>query len=173
MTVINTMTTTTTTTATTTKRKKQQSKQLTAPHLRTPADILLAHNMGAKLPDFFTIKLPDEGPTLCFAIIMIIDNSKTNLMGRLEYGAVVRHRNQLLCTMAHTAFYLFYRWNIAGEPPPCFRQRELWYGLHLLKGEHAAKKMTYDTQLDWINKMFTGANVTSLKKTHAGHAGRS
>jgi hypothetical protein len=30
--------------------------------------------------------------------------------------------------------------------------------------------MAYDTQLDWINKMFTGANVTSLKKTHAGRS---
>ena len=30
--------------------------------------------------------------------------------------------------------------------------------------------MAYDTQLDWINRMFTGANVTSLKKTHAGRS---
>jgi hypothetical protein len=51
------------------------------------------------------------------------------------------------------------------EPPPWFRWRQQWYGLHLIKGEHAAKQMAYDTQLDWINKMFIGANVTSLKKT--------
>lgn len=30
---------------------------------------------------------------------------------------MMRHRNPLLCTMAHTAFYLFCRWNIAGETP--------------------------------------------------------
>ena len=30
--------------------------------------------------------------------------------------------------------------------------------------------MAYDTQLDWINKMFTSANVMSLKKTHAGRS---
>ena len=30
--------------------------------------------------------------------------------------------------------------------------------------------MAYDTQLDWINKMLTGANVTSLKKTHEGRS---
>jgi len=42
--------------------------------------------------------------------------------------------------------------------------------LHLLKGEHASKKMAYDTQLDWINKIFTGADVMSLKKTHAGRS---
>ena len=30
--------------------------------------------------------------------------------------------------------------------------------------------MAYDTQLDWINKMFIGANVISVKKTHAGRS---
>jgi hypothetical protein len=30
--------------------------------------------------------------------------------------------------------------------------------------------MAYDTQLDWINKIFAGANVASLKKTHAGRS---
>jgi hypothetical protein len=49
-------------------------------------------------------------------MIMIMDNTM-NPQGRLECGAVVRHRNPLLCTMAHTAFYLFYRWNIACETP--------------------------------------------------------
>ena len=82
----------------------------------------------------------------------------------------MKHQNPLLSTMTHTAFYLFYRWNIAGEPPPYFRRRERWYVLHLIKGENAAKQMSYDTRLDWINKIFTGANVTSLKKTHAGRS---
>jgi hypothetical protein len=27
-----------------------------------------------------------------------------NALGRLEHGAVVRHRNPLLCTISHTAF---------------------------------------------------------------------
>ena len=114
--------------APTTKKRKRQSKPSTEPYLRTAVDFLLAHNMllrsesrlAAELPDLFTIQLPGEGPTPCPAMVMIMDNGKTNQMGRLEYGAVMRHRNPLLCTMAQTAFYLFYRWNIAGEPPPCF-----------------------------------------------------
>jgi hypothetical protein len=56
-------------------------------------------------------------------MIMIMGNGKMNPLGRLEYGAMMQHRNPLLCTIAYTAFYLFYRWNIAGETPPCFRQR--------------------------------------------------
>jgi hypothetical protein len=31
-------------------------------------------------------------------MIMIMDNGKTNPLGQLEYGAVMRHRNPLLCT---------------------------------------------------------------------------
>jgi hypothetical protein len=77
----------------------------------------------------------------------------------------MRDHNPLLCTISHTAFYLFYRWNITGEA--CFRRRELWYDRHILKGVDALKRMSYETQLDWINRMFTGAGVTSPKKTHA------
>jgi hypothetical protein len=103
----------------------QGQKQSTEPYLRTAVDFLLAHNvllrsesrLAAEFPDFFTISLPGEGPTPCFPMIMIMDNGKVNPLGRLEYGAVMRHRNPLLCTTAHTAFYLFYRWNIAGETP--------------------------------------------------------
>ena len=78
--------------------------------------------LGAKLPNFFTIQLPNEGPTLYYTMVMVMDISKMNALGRLEYGAVMRHCNLLLCTISHTAFYLFYRWNITGEAPPCFRQ---------------------------------------------------
>jgi len=95
---------------------------------------------------------------------MIMDNGKMNPPGRLEYGVVMWHRNPLLCTMAHTTFYLFCRWNIAGKTPSCFRQCQQWYDLHLIKGEHAARPMAYDAQLGRINKMFTGAGVTSLKR---------
>ena len=58
-------------------------------------------------------------------MVMIIDNGKINLLGRLEYAAVMRHRNLLLCTMSHMAFYLFHQWDITGEPLPCFCQRQL------------------------------------------------
>jgi hypothetical protein len=81
----------------------------------------------------------------------------------------MRHRNPLLCTIGHTAFYLFYRWNIAGETFPCFRRRQQWYSLYLIKGEHEARLVAYDTQLDWI-KMFTRAKVTPLKKAHASRS---
>jgi hypothetical protein len=86
---------------------------------KTAIDFLLAHNvplrsesrLAAEFPDF-TISLPSESLTPCFPMIMIMENGKMNPLWRLEYRAVVRHRNPLLCTTAHTAFYLFYWWKI-------------------------------------------------------------
>lgn len=71
----------------------------------------------AELPDLFIISLPNEGPTPCYPLIMIMDNGKTNTMGRLKYMAVVRYRNPLLYIMASLVFYLFVRWDIIGEKP--------------------------------------------------------
>jgi Centromere DNA-binding protein complex CBF3 subunit, domain 2 len=113
----------------------RQMNQSTEPYLRTAIDFLLAHHvllrsesrLAAEFPDFFTIPLPGEGATPCFPMIVIMDSGKMNPLGRLEYGAVMRHRNPLLCTMVHTAFYLYYRWNVASETPPCFRQCQQWY----------------------------------------------
>jgi hypothetical protein len=109
--------------------QRQSRTQSAKPYLRTTDDFLLAHNillgsefhLAAKFPDSFTIQLPNQGPTPCLPMIMIMDNGKTNLRGRLEYRAVMRHRNPLLCVMAHAAFHLFYRWDIAYEAKSCFQ----------------------------------------------------
>jgi len=111
---------------------QNQKKCSVEAHLRTAMDFLFAHNMllrgesrrTAELADLFTISLPNEGPTPCWPMILIMSNGKTNPMGRIEYATVMRHRNPLLCTISHTAFYLFWRWNIVREPHPEFRQRQ-------------------------------------------------
>ncbi|EDN08097.1 predicted protein [Histoplasma mississippiense (nom. inval.)] len=66
--------------------------------------------------------LSNEGPTPCWPMILITDNGKTNQLGQLKYAAVMRHKNPLLCTISHLAFYLFYRWNISSY--------EQWQGLN-------------------------------------------
>ena len=161
------------------KQKKTGQIQFTVEsYLRTAVDFLLGHNMllrgearrMAELPDLFTIELNNEGPTRCHPMILIMDNGKTNQVGRLEYGTVIRHRNPFLCTMGHTAAYLFYRWNMLRECPPQFQQRQLWYDHHLLRGNRKDVPLSYDTLLEWTNKIFSGAGHSSLKKTHAGRA---
>jgi hypothetical protein len=157
---------------------KHRKPQAVESYLRTVVDFLLSHNMllrgesrrKLELADLFTILLSHEGPTPCWPMIMIMNNGKSNPFGRLEYMGVMRHRDPLLCTMGQTAFYLFYRWNIAGEPPPQFKQRQQWYGLHLLRGGRGDKPISYEIQLEWINRVFMAVNLTTLKKTHIGRS---
>jgi Centromere DNA-binding protein complex CBF3 subunit, domain 2 len=122
--------------------QKQSSPALIEAWLRTAVDFLFSHNIllrgesrrHAELADLFTISLKNEGPTPCPAMILIMDNGKMNPYGRLEYGGIIRHKNPLFCTLSHTAFYLFYRWNCVREEPPRFQRRQQWYNIHLIRG---------------------------------------
>ena len=76
-------------------------------------------------------------------MIIIMDNGKTNQFNRLEYSAIVRHKNILRCALSQTAFYLFWRWNFTGEEPPRFQQRQQWYDIYLLKGADRTKSLSY------------------------------
>ncbi|EDN10718.1 predicted protein [Histoplasma mississippiense (nom. inval.)] len=85
-----------------------------------PHEQLRETSRTAQLPELFILQLSNEGPTPCWPMILITDNGKTNQLGQLKYAAVMRHKNSLLCTISHLAFYLFYRWNIVWESLPDF-----------------------------------------------------
>jgi Centromere DNA-binding protein complex CBF3 subunit, domain 2 len=100
-------------------------------------------------------------------MIMVMGNDKANKQGKLEYAAAMRRCNLLFYIMAQV-FYLSYitdRKSRVARANCCSR-----IAFHLIKGENAEKQMAYDTQLDWINKIFHGANVASLRKTHASRS---
>jgi hypothetical protein len=157
------------------KNRKPQAQES---YLRTAVDFLFSHNMllrgedrrGLEMADLFTICM-DEGPTPCWPMVMMKLNGKTNQFGRLEYMAVVRHRDPLLCTMCHTAFYLFYRWELMHEPVPQFYQRQQWYDFCLFKGSKSDQSFSYEIQLRWINQVFDAVGLSSKKKTHSGRSG--
>ena len=74
------------------------------------ADFLMSHHMllrGARrqmeLPDMFTLAMPNEGATPCDPMIVLLDNGKTNTLGKREYIGVMRHRDPLLCTWPSTS----------------------------------------------------------------------
>ena len=144
--------------------------------LRTATDFLWSHHTlvrgetrrNAQLPDLFSLELKNEGPTPCTAMIMLMNNGKTNKSGRTEYNSVVRHKNPLLCTLSQTAFYFFYRWDVCHQPAPRFQRRTQWYTQHLLRGKEPGAALSYEVMLEWINKVFKEAGLHALKKTHAG-----
>ena len=159
-------------------QKRATAQTVESAH-HTALDFLMGHMMlmrgenrrHLQLADLFPLNLKNEGPTPCTAHVCILDNGKTNQAGRIEYGAVVRHKNPLLCTTSQLAFYLFYRWNIVREQVPRFQRRQQWYDLHLLRGSKSTSPMSYEVQLEWTNKMFDDASISSLKKTHGRGAG--
>ena len=99
-----------------------------------------------------------------------MNNGKMNPYSRLEYGGVVRHKNPLLCTLSHTAFYLFYRSNCVREEPPRFQQRQQWYNKKLIQGANEMQPISYEVQLQGTNRVFAAARLQSLRKTHAGRS---
>ena len=144
--------------------------------LRTAVDLLFTHNMllrgetvrNGELPDLFTAQLKNKGVTDCRVLCMIIDNGKTNLYRKLEYGVAVRHRELWKCLLSQLAFYLFFRWHVEREAPPSFRQRADWYRTKILKGGLNTSPLSYQTQLLWVNDIFQRCDISLYKKTHAG-----
>jgi hypothetical protein len=102
--------------------------------LRNRADFLLLYGMlgrsqstrMAQLPDFFSLEVPDEGPTQCDVLVMIMNVGKTNQYGKLEYGAVMRNKDVRKCALGGLALYLFSRFHVEGEEFPVFLTRRHW-----------------------------------------------
>lgn len=83
--------------------------------LRTQVDFLLGNHMllrqsnrrPMELPDCFRSELPNEGqksrefPT--YALVVVINQGKTNQHGRMEYGAALRHRDVRSCLVGALA----------------------------------------------------------------------
>jgi Centromere DNA-binding protein complex CBF3 subunit, domain 2 len=123
----------------------------------------------AELPDAFMLQLPKaEGPTPCWALMLRIDQGKTNQFGKVQYGVAVQHAEPLRCALGQLACYFFYRWNVVGEPHPTFRRRQDWYPIRMLKGQDPRKPVSYDTQLKWTNDAFSAIGVCSSNKTNLG-----
>ena len=137
------------------KDQRGSNQQSIEAYFRTACDFLLGHSMllrgesrrMVELADLFSLDLENEGPTPCSALVIILNNGKTNQFSRIEYGAAVRSKNIFLCPLSHVSFYLFYRWNIMREPLPHFQQRHRWYQTHVIKGQDIKRCISYDIQL--------------------------
>ncbi len=49
--------------------------------------------------------------------------------GRIEYGAMLRHKDPVMCGVGAMAAWLFYREEYGNEPPPDMRTHQAWCGL--------------------------------------------
>lgn len=52
-----------------------------------------------QLPDLFSIDIPSEGPTSCWALVIVMRQGKTNQFGKIEYSGAYRHKDATLCSV--------------------------------------------------------------------------
>jgi hypothetical protein len=72
--------------------------------------------LGVELADLSAVELMNEGPSPCFALVIVLNNGKTNQSGRLEYAAMIRNENVEICPLGAAAFYLFHRCVLSFSP---------------------------------------------------------
>ncbi|OWY95029.1 hypothetical protein PHMEG_00035083 [Phytophthora megakarya] len=84
----------------------------TGSDLRNRMSCFLCHSWESArnlvLPDLFSVVLEHEGFTDCRALVMIMEQGKTNQYGRCEFGSCIRHRNVEICPVGALGFYLFF-----------------------------------------------------------------
>jgi hypothetical protein len=68
--------------------------------------------------------------------------------------------------MGALAQYLFWRFELAGEPPLDFRTRKSWYKTKLLLGRVVGEELSYDAQRDTTWRILTAAEAAGSKVTH-------
>lgn len=69
------------------------------------------NTLQIELADLASVDLPNEGPSPCFAVTVLLDNGKTNKDGRCEYAAFSRNKDVEACGVNALAFYLFFRYS--------------------------------------------------------------
>jgi hypothetical protein len=164
-------------------REGSQARNGPEPYLRTAADFLIGHFMVlrgesrrlAQLPDLVTLPLPNEGPTPCDALILIMGNGKASKHGNIEYMGALRHKDVLLCPLSALGFYFFWRWGHHSKLPaqpwrclPSFYRPDNYYDLRAFPGDikYPDREWAPEGQRDWIDRLFVGAGIQSFRKTY-------
>ena len=125
-------------------------------NLRTRANLLFSHyyllrgenRRKMEIADLSLLDYPpSEGPTVCGCLVSLLQDGKLNKTARKEFMGALRHKDPLFCTQRALAQLFFWRWHIAGEAPPSFRQRRDWYRIKVLVGRDREQELSYPTQL--------------------------
>ena len=160
-----------------------QERKAIACALRTQVDFLLGNHMllrssnrlPIELPDCFCLDLPNEGiqrassSPAAKALVILMRQGKTNQHGRMEYGAALRHRDPNACLVSAVAFWLFWRWQVEGEPFPQFTKSENWYHIKLIRQSLSdpTSPLSPQTANVWTRKLYERCGIQTSKASHA------
>ncbi|KAE8181731.1 hypothetical protein CF336_g8816, partial [Tilletia laevis] len=121
-----------------------------------------------ELADLHHLELEGEGPSSCFAVVLLLANGKTNQAGRVEYGSFMRNRDVQLCPVGALALYLFSRFHHSAEAFPDLSQSSLWYDMKVIKAPKSSTDPIGDeTHGKALDAAFKACGVLTTAKTHA------
>jgi hypothetical protein len=111
-------------------------------------------------PDLFHITLENEGVTDCNALVLVLNQGKTNQHGKLEISGCIRNKNVELCPVGAVGLYFLFCFHISHQPFPNFEKSENWYDLKLCPSKDNLKEaLSYNTQLSAIKKCFKAVGI--------------
>ncbi|KAE8231011.1 hypothetical protein CF326_g3980 [Tilletia indica] len=121
-----------------------------------------------ELADLHHLDLSGEGPSPCFAVVLLLANGKTNQAGRVEYGSFLRNKDANVCPVGCLAMYLFSRFHHSAEPFPDMSRSSLWYDTKVIKSATSLTlPISDDAQCKAFDRAFKACHVTTTAKTHA------
>lgn len=71
-------------------------------------------------------KIPDQGSSECWALILVLNQGKTNQVNRKEEASMIRCADANTCAIGALAFWLFWRFVIKNEAFPSLDNND-WY----------------------------------------------
>lgn len=85
-----------------------------------------------KMAHSFSLKVPNEGPNECKALIAIFGQKMTNQVVRIEFGVCIRNRDVRICGIGTLGLYLLYCFHVESEEAPDFVSQRSWYDKKIL-----------------------------------------
>lgn len=85
-----------------------------------------------ELADLSSFNIPDIGNRHNMAVMCMINQGKTNQFGKKVTSGCLRHQNVYCCPISALSIYLFFRWHIADESVPDFKENENWYDTYFI-----------------------------------------
>jgi hypothetical protein len=118
---------------------------------------------SAELPDLFAVPL-DDVPQQHECVMLLMERSKTNQEGELEYAGMLRHKDAEKCPVQAIAFYFFYRFHMSGESFPDMSQRKNWFHTPVFLDEKTGKAMGYSKHYNQIQRVCVSRCLCEVKK---------
>ncbi|CAD6934855.1 unnamed protein product [Tilletia caries] len=127
-----------------------------------------ANARNLELADVHHLQLEGEGPSDCFAVVLLLSNGKTNQAGRVEYGSFLRNKDAFVCPVGALALYLFSRFHHSAEPFPNLSHSSKWYDLKVIKAPKSlTESIDEQTHSKALDAAFKACGVLTTAKTHA------